>query len=130
LQTKAARTTPSTLSAPEALSAAAGDHEGEINLTWKKVENSRSYIIQISPDPLWLVSHVPKLNSKEEVPSQSSETDARGLFKSTLNEQTGQRPSAVQGGSTSTLVCLFAARVKTNLSYNNGEVQGARKGNE
>ena len=51
MQTKASRTTPSTLPAPAALSAAAGDHEGEINLTWKKVENSRSYIIQISLDP-------------------------------------------------------------------------------
>jgi fibronectin type III domain protein len=51
LQTKAARTTPSTLPAPAALSATAGDREGEINLTWRKVENSRSYIIQISPDP-------------------------------------------------------------------------------
>jgi hypothetical protein len=51
MQTKAARTTPSTLLAPEALSTTAGDREGEISLTWKKVENSRSYIIQISPDP-------------------------------------------------------------------------------
>ena len=51
MQTKAARTTPSTLPAPEALSAAAGSHEGEIDLTWRKVDNSRSYIIQISPDP-------------------------------------------------------------------------------
>lgn len=51
MQTKAFRTTPSTLPAPGALSAAAGNHEGEINLTWRKVDNSRSYIIQISPDP-------------------------------------------------------------------------------
>jgi hypothetical protein len=51
MQTKAARTTPSTLSAPGALSASAGNHEGEIDLTWKKVDNSKSYIIQISPDP-------------------------------------------------------------------------------
>ena len=51
MQTKAARTTPSTLLAPEGLSATAGDREGEINLSWRKVENSRSYIIQISPDP-------------------------------------------------------------------------------
>jgi hypothetical protein len=51
MQTKAIRTAPSALAAPEALSATAGDHEGEINLAWRKVENSRSYIIQISPDP-------------------------------------------------------------------------------
>ena len=51
MQTKALRTTPSTLSAPGDLSATSGNHEGEINLTWKKVENARSYIIQTSPDP-------------------------------------------------------------------------------
>jgi hypothetical protein len=33
------------------LRATAGNREGEIDLTWKKVGNSRSYIIQISPDP-------------------------------------------------------------------------------
>ena len=49
--TKAVRTAPSALPAPEALSATAGAHEGEINLGWRKVENSRSYIIQISSDP-------------------------------------------------------------------------------
>jgi hypothetical protein len=51
MQTKAARTTPSILPAPEALSTTAGNHEGEINLTWRKVDNARSYIIQSSPDP-------------------------------------------------------------------------------
>ena len=51
MQTKSSRTSPSTLLAPEALSTTAGNHEGEINLTWRKVDNSRSYIIQISPDP-------------------------------------------------------------------------------
>lgn len=51
MQTKASRTTPSVLSAPEAMSATAGTHEGEIDLTWRKVENAKSYVIQISPDP-------------------------------------------------------------------------------
>ena len=51
MQTKAARTTPSILIAPEALSATTGSHEGEINLTWRKVENAKSYIIQSSLDP-------------------------------------------------------------------------------
>ena len=51
MQTKAVRTTPSTLTAPEALSATAGSREGEIDLTWKKVGNAKSYIIQMSPDP-------------------------------------------------------------------------------
>lgn len=51
MQTKALRTAPTTLTAPEALSATAGNREGEIDLSWRKVANSRSYIIQISPDP-------------------------------------------------------------------------------
>ena len=33
------------------MSATAGDHEGEINLSWRKVDNAKSYIIQTSPDP-------------------------------------------------------------------------------
>jgi hypothetical protein len=51
MATKAARTSPSFLLAPQALSATAGDHEGEIDLTWKKVGNAKSYIVQSSLDP-------------------------------------------------------------------------------
>ena len=51
MQTKASRTTPSIVVAPQALSATAGDHEGEIDLSWRKVDNAKSYIIQTSPDP-------------------------------------------------------------------------------
>ena len=51
LSTKASRSTPSFLSPPQALSATAGDHEGVIELSWKKVPNARSYTIQMSPDP-------------------------------------------------------------------------------
>jgi hypothetical protein len=51
MATKAARTSPSVLVAPQALSATAGDHEGEIDLSWRKVANAKSYIIQSSLDP-------------------------------------------------------------------------------
>ena len=51
MQTKSLRTAPTTLAAPEALGAMAGSREGEIDLSWKKVGNSRSYIIQMSLDP-------------------------------------------------------------------------------
>src|ERR1044072_4892792 len=51
MQTTAARTTPTAWSAPAALTATASNHESEINLTWRKVDNARSYIIQVSPDP-------------------------------------------------------------------------------
>lgn len=51
LATKASRSTPTFLSPPQGLSATAGDHEGMIDLSWKKVPNARSYMIQISPDP-------------------------------------------------------------------------------
>jgi hypothetical protein len=51
MQSKALRTTPSIVVAPQALSATASDHEGEIDLNWRKVDNAKSYVIQISPDP-------------------------------------------------------------------------------
>ncbi len=51
METKAARAAPSILLPPQALSATAGDHEGEIDLTWRKVVNAKSYIIQSSADP-------------------------------------------------------------------------------
>ena len=51
MQSKASRSAPSVLSAPEGLMTSPGDHEGEIDLWWKKVENARSYIIQSSADP-------------------------------------------------------------------------------
>lgn len=45
--------TPSSeiLSAPTALSATEGDHEGEIDLSWNSVKRARSYVIQHSADP-------------------------------------------------------------------------------
>jgi hypothetical protein len=51
METKAFRSAPSVLTAPAALSASTGDHDGEIDLSWKKVDNARSYIIQFSADP-------------------------------------------------------------------------------
>jgi hypothetical protein len=51
LATKASRSAPTVLSPPQGLSATAGDHEGMIDLSWKKVPNARSYTVQISPDP-------------------------------------------------------------------------------
>ncbi len=51
METKAPRSTSALLLAPESLSATSGNHDGEINLTWKKVQNARGYIIHSSPDP-------------------------------------------------------------------------------
>lgn len=39
------------LAAPSDLSASAGDHEGEIDLHWDKVNRARSYVVEQSPDP-------------------------------------------------------------------------------
>jgi len=36
---------------PEALSATAGDHDGEMDLSWDPVPKAKSYIIQVSVDP-------------------------------------------------------------------------------
>src|ERR1043166_7540956 len=51
LETKISRSAPSFLSPPQNLSATAGDHEGVIDLSWKKVSKAKSYTIQMSPDP-------------------------------------------------------------------------------
>lgn len=51
METKSSPSAPSVPTAPLGLSATAGEHEGEINLTWKPVVNARSYIIEFSLDP-------------------------------------------------------------------------------
>lgn len=40
-----------TQSAPPSLTATAGDHDGEIDLSWDTVRGARSYVVQRSPDP-------------------------------------------------------------------------------
>ena len=40
-----------THSAPPALTATFGDHDGEIDLTWDTVRGARSYVVERSPDP-------------------------------------------------------------------------------
>ena len=51
METKASRSAPTLPSVPQALSASAGEHEGEINLFWKAVTNAKSYTIESSQDP-------------------------------------------------------------------------------
>jgi hypothetical protein len=51
MDTKTPRSTPTLPSAPQGLSATAGEHEGEIELSWKAVPNTRSYTIEASNDP-------------------------------------------------------------------------------
>lgn len=51
METKASRSAPTLPIVPQALAANAGEHEGEINLVWKAVQNARSYTIEASLDP-------------------------------------------------------------------------------
>ena len=51
METKASPSSPTLPSVPQALSASGGEHEGEINLFWKAVQNARSYTIEASKDP-------------------------------------------------------------------------------
>lgn len=51
MDTKAARSASSVPNVPQALKATAGDHDGEIDLSWKAVSNARSYTIESSVDP-------------------------------------------------------------------------------
>lgn len=57
MDTKAAATTTTSIPPPPAnLSATAGDRDGEIDLFWEAVFGAKSYVIQISPDPITATS--------------------------------------------------------------------------
>ncbi|HEY0320504.1 MAG TPA: fibronectin type III domain-containing protein [Pyrinomonadaceae bacterium] len=51
MDVRSAPTPSGTLPAPEGLNATQGDHDGEIDLAWDKVERARSYVIEQSADP-------------------------------------------------------------------------------
>ena len=51
METKVSRNTPTLPTVPQALSVAAGNHDGEILLSWKPVPNAKSYKIESSTDP-------------------------------------------------------------------------------
>ena len=51
METKGSRSASTVPTAPQGVSANAGEHEGEILLSWKPVANARSYIIESSLDP-------------------------------------------------------------------------------
>ena len=51
MEIRANRSTPAVPVTPQALSATAGDRDGEIYLSWKPVSNARSYTIEASTDP-------------------------------------------------------------------------------
>ncbi len=51
LDVRAAATASATVSAPPALTATVGDHDGEIDLSWDTVRGARSYVVERSPDP-------------------------------------------------------------------------------
>jgi hypothetical protein len=56
MQTKASASTPTLPNVPQALTAAAGDHDGELLLSWKSVPNAKSYVIESSTDPATVTS--------------------------------------------------------------------------
>lgn len=56
MEIKASRSTPTLPSVPQAVSAAAGDHDGEILLSWKPVANAKSYLVESSTDPATVTS--------------------------------------------------------------------------
>src|SRR5436305_9405873 len=57
MDTKAAPTAASDIpDAPANLSATAGDRDGEIHLSWEAVSGAKSYIIELSADPITATS--------------------------------------------------------------------------
>jgi hypothetical protein len=51
MEAKAPPSAPTLPGVPQAVTANAGEHDGEINLFWKAVPNARSYTIEASLDP-------------------------------------------------------------------------------
>ena len=51
METKSSRSASQPPNVPQGLSATAGEHEGEIKLSWKAISNARSYAIESSQDP-------------------------------------------------------------------------------
>ncbi len=51
MDVRAANSATGDLPAPDALMASAGDRDGEIDLSWDKVNKARSYVVERSPDP-------------------------------------------------------------------------------
>lgn len=51
METKTTRSTPTVPTPPQGLSATTGEHEGQIDLSWRAVPNARSYTIEASLDP-------------------------------------------------------------------------------
>ncbi len=51
MELRGVRSAATTPTAPQALAAAVGEHEGELILSWKAVPNAYSYIIESSLDP-------------------------------------------------------------------------------
>jgi hypothetical protein len=57
MDTKATATTTTTIpTPPENVSATAGDRDGEIDLSWEAVSGAKSYVIQMSADPVTATS--------------------------------------------------------------------------
>jgi hypothetical protein len=56
METKALPSTPTLPNVPQGLTAATGDHDGVLFLSWKPVTNAKSYVIESSTDPATLTS--------------------------------------------------------------------------
>lgn len=56
MEIKASPSTPSLPNVPQSLTATAGDHDGELHLSWKSVPNAKSYVIESSTDPATITS--------------------------------------------------------------------------
>jgi hypothetical protein len=56
MELKSSPSTPTLPSVPQAVTAAAGDHDGELFLSWKSVPNAKSYVLESSTDPATVTS--------------------------------------------------------------------------
>ena len=79
--------------APTALTATAGDHDGEIELSWDAVRGARSYVVERSPDPPTATSWThAAVSTRSSATIQGLNSGTRYWFRVAAVNAVGQSP--------------------------------------
>jgi|ERR1041384_7213491 hypothetical protein len=74
---------------PQGLTATAGDHDGEIDLSWDTVTGAKSYVIERSPDPPTTWAHV-GVSTRSNFTAQNLISGTRYWFRVAAVNSNGQ----------------------------------------
>ncbi|HKS28316.1 MAG TPA: fibronectin type III domain-containing protein [Pyrinomonadaceae bacterium] len=93
MDVRAERTPTGTLPAPDSLNPTLGDMEGEIDLSWDKVDRARSYVIEQSVDPVTATSwHHAAVSTKSQTTIDGLTTGTKYWFRVAAVGPQGQGP--------------------------------------